>query len=85
MPDNDYSHQANEAVSAIGTNGIPTLLRLLRAKDSNLKIRVMGLLQRQHIVKIEYTPAEHWNVAAAAVFVQCWENWAAMTSLPCQS
>jgi HEAT repeat protein len=59
---------ADEAVRQIGTNAIPTLLRMLRAKDSPLKDKLVALAQRQHIIKIEYTPAEQWNGAAPFAF-----------------
>jgi hypothetical protein len=60
--------EAGEAIRRIGTNGIPTLLRLLRAKDSALKTKVMGLLARQHIIKVEYQPDHVWNSAASLGF-----------------
>jgi HEAT repeat protein len=50
-----------EAVREAGTKAIPTLLRMLRAKDSPLKLKVLDLAQRQHIIKIEYTKDYVWN------------------------
>ena len=51
-------------VRQIGTNAIPTLLRMLRAKDSAMKTTLIHLAQRQHIVAIEYTTAHEWNQTA---------------------
>ena len=48
---------ANEAVGEIGTNAIPTLLRLLRTKDTFLKLKMAELLQKQHLFKIKIVPA----------------------------
>jgi HEAT repeat protein len=62
------AHKAHEAVLQIGTNALPTLLRMLRAKDSALKVRFMGLVMRQHIIKIRYAPAEEWNRRARRGF-----------------
>ena len=59
---------ADAAVRQAGTNAIPTLLRLLRARDSALKIKLMALAQKQHVIKIEFIPAEGWNGAAVAGF-----------------
>ena len=59
---------AEEAIRRIGTDGIPTLLRLVRADDSALKVKVMDLLQRQHLVKVEYKPAVVWNQLATCGF-----------------
>ena len=61
-------HEANEAVRHIGTNAIPTLLRLVRINDSDLKARLMAFAQRQHIIKVEYIPAQGWHSAAGAAF-----------------
>ena len=60
--------EEEEAVLEAGTNAIPTLLRMLRAKDSPLKIRLMSLLQKQKVFKIEYTPAAKWKTGALRGF-----------------
>jgi hypothetical protein len=54
---------ADAALRQAGTNAIPTLLRLLRAKDSPLTVILVDLARRQHIIKLEYTTAEGWNGA----------------------
>ena len=58
--------EADEVVRQVGTNAIPTLLRMLRVKDSALNVRLINLAMRQHVVRI--TPAENWNNAAARAF-----------------
>jgi HEAT repeat protein len=60
--------EADEAVRHIGTNALPTLLRMLRAKDSALKLKFMELAKRQHFIRIKYTPAEELNYRACAAF-----------------
>ena len=62
------TREANEAVHQIGTNAIPTLLALLRVKDSALKVKLIYLLQRQHLLKFRLRPAEEWNAIAACAF-----------------
>jgi HEAT repeat protein len=58
--------QANEAVRSAGTNAIPILLRMLRAKDSPLKLKLAALAQRQHLIKLQApVPAEERNRQAA--------------------
>lgn len=53
-----------EAVRQIGTNAIPTLLKLLQAKDSRLKLRFAELVEKQHLVKIEFRSAnDDWQCA----------------------
>ena len=52
---------ANSAVRQAGTNAIPVFLRMLRAKDSPLKVKLVALAARQHIIKIQYKPARFWN------------------------
>lgn len=60
--------QARAAVRQAGTNAIPTLLRMLRATDSGLKLKLMDLAQKQHIIKLQFTHAEDWNNAAVLGF-----------------
>jgi HEAT repeat protein len=59
---------AEECVRQAGTNAIPTLLRMLRAKDSALRAKVTELARRQHIIEIEFARAEGWNGAALIGF-----------------
>jgi hypothetical protein len=49
------------AVRQAGTNAIPLLLRMLRAKNSPLKVKLVALAERQHLVKIKYRLAKDWN------------------------
>ena len=65
---NEDMRKAHEAIRSIGTNAIPTLLQMLRATDPPLKIKLVALAQRQHLIKIRYTPAESLNAAAASGF-----------------
>src|SRR5882762_6938554 len=43
---------AREAVRQIGTNAIPALLRMFRAKDSALTLKLISLVAKQQIIKI---------------------------------
>jgi HEAT repeat protein len=61
---------ANEAVLQAGTNAIPTLLRLLQAKDSPLKTKLLRLVAKQHVIEFDYTPACAWNNEAELRFEQ---------------
>jgi len=61
---------ADQALDKVGTNAIPTLLRMLRQRDSTFKRDVMGLLQKQHIIKAHYIPAERRNQAAYFAFLK---------------
>jgi hypothetical protein len=60
--------KAHEAVRQIGTDALPTLLRMLQVRDSALKVKFMNLAQRQHLIRIRYVPAEFLNNAAASGF-----------------
>jgi hypothetical protein len=48
---------ARRAVRACGTNAIPTLVRMLRATDSPLKLKLVQLAGKQHFIKF------HWRMA----------------------
>jgi len=62
--------EADNAVRQAGTNALPTLLRMLRAKASPLKLWFIDLAQRQHIIatRIRYASAEEQNDAAQRAF-----------------
>ena len=60
--------EADEAVRHAGTNALPTLLRMIRAKDSALVVKLVALAKRQHIVKIKHVPAEELNYQALSAF-----------------
>jgi HEAT repeat protein len=65
---NAGASDADDAVRHIGTNAIPTLLRMLRAKDSPLKTKSIKLLGRQNLLKIKITPANFKNFEARLAF-----------------
>ncbi len=69
-----------EAVRQIGTNAIPTLLRLLRMKDSAMKTRVITLARSQHIINIQCEYAGRWNQIAEYAFSCLGTN--AQTAVP---
>jgi len=47
--------ETDDALRHIGTNAIPLLLRMLRARDSGLKLRLVAWAQKQHFIKILWT------------------------------
>jgi HEAT repeat protein len=61
--------EADDAVRHIGTNGIPVLLRMLRATDSRLELQLVALAKKQHIIKIHFTLAATLNVEASRAFL----------------
>ena len=60
--------QADAAMGDAGTRAIPTLLRLLRARDSGVKTKLIELAQKQHFIPISHTPAASLNFEAAMGF-----------------
>jgi HEAT repeat protein len=60
--------QADEAVRHAGTNALPVLLRMLRAKDSALKVKCVAWAMRQHLIRINYIPADELNYRACSGF-----------------
>ncbi len=53
----DESDAADDAAPHIGTNGIPTLLRMLRARDSIPTAVSVALARRWHLINIRYEDA----------------------------
>jgi hypothetical protein len=62
-------NEADAAVRCMGTNTIPYLLQMLRASDSRWKLRVASWAQRQHIIRVRFTPASARNVEASRAFI----------------
>ena len=56
------------AVRAIGTNAIPSLLRMLRATDSAMWLKCVTFLEHLRIVKVKFTRAAEWNERARFAF-----------------
>ncbi|WP_160164432.1 HEAT repeat domain-containing protein [Pedosphaera parvula] len=46
----ELKKQARLAIQAIGTNALPALLKMTAATDSALKLKMMGMVSRQHAV-----------------------------------
>src|SRR5512133_2428574 len=59
----------DDALSHIGTNAIPFLLKRLRAHDSSLKLRFVALAQKQHLIKIHFVPAATRSIEASRAFI----------------
>ncbi len=60
--------ECRDAIRTIGTNAIPALLRILRAKDSAAKIKVMELVERQDFIHFPISSAEEQKGRAAIGF-----------------
>jgi hypothetical protein len=61
--------ETDDAVRQMGTNCIPTLVRMIRARDSSLKVALVALAQRQHVIKVRFVPAAERNIEASRAFV----------------
>src|SRR5258708_5897523 len=60
----------HRVILELNTNAIPTVLRLLRANDPPWKLNLIALMQKQHFIKIEHTPAADLNYQVATWFEQ---------------
>jgi tetratricopeptide (TPR) repeat protein len=56
--DTNAQEECRDAIRHIGTNAIPPLLRILKAKDSAAKIKIMELLERQDFIRIPISSVE---------------------------
>lgn len=61
--------ETDDAVRHIGTNSIPALLRMLRVTDSKLKLQLVALAKKQHVMKIRFVPATARNIEASRAFI----------------
>ena len=60
--------QTKEAVDHLGTNCIPTLLRMLQANDSTIKQKLAALANGQNLIRIRMTDAHDKYIYAAHGF-----------------
>ena len=60
--------QARTAIHAIGTNGLPILLRMVQAQDSALKKKLMKWAKQQSVVDLRFTPAMRSRYLAVTGF-----------------
>ncbi len=56
------------AVNQIGPNAIPTLLRLLNTHDSKIKLKLLQLAQKQHLIKVALQPTDFRRFEAKFAF-----------------
>src|SRR4051794_20827717 len=54
--DTSRGGEAADAIQEIGTNAVPTLLRMARSQDSQLKYYFFYYAQKQSLIPIHYTP-----------------------------
>lgn len=57
--------QAEEAIRQMGTNALPTLIRMIQARDSFIKRMLMDLAAKQHFLKLNFTPVNRLRFGAA--------------------
>jgi len=62
-------NEAVEALEQIGTNATPTLLKMLRAHDGQLKLKLFTLVEKQRFIKIRFMRSETLNIAAGNGFL----------------
>ncbi len=63
--DADAQSQAVHAIRTIGTNALPSLIRMMRVKDSRLKLAMLRLVRKQQLVKFELEQASDLHTRAA--------------------
>jgi hypothetical protein len=61
-------HLANKAIKEIGTNGIPTLLRMSAATENDLHARVRRFAKKQSFVQIKYRHSSELHREAEYAF-----------------
>jgi len=56
--DNEAQTESVAAIRKIGTNGIPTLIRMIQASDSTLRTKLQALAEMQSLFKPNFADAE---------------------------
>jgi len=65
---NGRTLEATEAVRELGTNAIPTLLRLLKSRDSRLKLLLIQLGSKQNVIHLKWKTAQSRRFEAQFAF-----------------
>ncbi len=60
--------QADDAVRHIGSNAVPTLLRMLRERDSVIGVTLLSVAAKQHFVTFHHTSASELNLRSLLAF-----------------
>src|SRR4051812_17202672 len=60
--------QAEAAIRQIGTNALPTLLRMAGAKDSALKKKLIALGSKQSVIPLHFQPPNFFHAKATYGF-----------------
>jgi HEAT repeat protein len=60
-----HHRQGVEAMKTIGTNALPSLIRMLRAKDSQFKLEFLKLAGKQNLVNFDFERASDLHIRAA--------------------
>ncbi len=63
-----HSEASNKAFQHIGTNGLPVLIKMLRTKDSKVKLWLRNLYHKQSLVHHHFTLAEEDRISAVLGF-----------------
>jgi hypothetical protein len=68
--DDDEEARAFAAIEAIGTNGLPVIIRLLGTRDSALGFQFLRLVERVPLLHLQFTtPSERRQKAKMALFL----------------
>jgi hypothetical protein len=60
--------EADEAIHDIGTNALPLLLSMLQTRDSDLKLKLVKLAKKQHLIRVNFVTARERAFQAAQAF-----------------
>ena len=62
------ARDARRAVQEAGTNAIPTLVRMIGATDSPMKLKLLALAGKQHFIQVHWSPAANLHQEAESAF-----------------
>lgn len=62
------AEEARQAVMAFGADAVPTLLRMVAAKDSRLMAKAKALLRKQQLIKVDFHPPNYPQAKATTGF-----------------
>jgi hypothetical protein len=61
--------RAQDAIRHMGTNTLPFLLKMLRSSDSQLKLKLVALANRQHLIHVPSLRTREYHVSASFALI----------------
>jgi HEAT repeat protein len=64
----ELQRQCHLAIQAIGSNAVLTLVNLVKTRDSSLKLKILNLVSKQHLISVKPPTARYYHQLSMEAF-----------------